>query len=46
MGSTYLEGVWVVVYYRQVFLPIGVAWLCEGVVQNSAYRMLTSITWM
>ena len=29
MGSTYLVGVWVIIYYRQVLLPIGIAWLCE-----------------
>ena len=28
-GSTYLVGVWVIIYYRQVLLPIGIAWLCE-----------------
>ena len=27
--STYLVGVWVIVYYMQVLLPIGIAWLCE-----------------
>ena len=27
MGSTYLVGVWIIIYYRQVFLLLGVAWL-------------------
>ena len=28
-GSSLFEGVWVIIYYRQVFLPLGVAWLYE-----------------
>ena len=28
-GPTYAVGVRVMVYYRQVFLPLGIAWLCE-----------------
>ena len=34
------------IYYRQVCLPIGFAWLCEMVVEDPAYRMLTSNTRM
>ena len=26
-GSNLFEGVWVIIYYRQVLLPIGIAWL-------------------
>ena len=29
MGPTYVVGIWVIIYYRQVLLPIGIAWLCE-----------------
>ena len=29
MGPTYVVGIWVIIYYRQVFLPLGFAWLCE-----------------
>ena len=29
MGPTYVVGGMVIIYYRQVFLPIGIAWLCE-----------------
>ena len=29
MGPTYVVGIWVVIYYGQVYLPIGFAWLCE-----------------
>ena len=36
----------VIIYYRQVYLPKGFAWLCEKVVGNPAYRMLMSITQM
>ena len=43
-GSNLFVGVRVIIYYRQLLLPIGIAWLCEILVQNPAYRMLTSIT--
>ena len=29
MVPTYVVGIWVIIYYRQVFLPLGFAWLCE-----------------
>ena len=29
MGPTYVVGGMVIIYYRKVFLPIGIAWLCE-----------------
>ena len=32
---TYVVGIWVIIYYRQVFLPLGFAWLCER-----CYRIL------
>ena len=29
MGPTYVVGDMVIIYYRQVFPPLGFAWLCE-----------------
>ena len=28
-APAYAVGVWVIIYYRQVLLPLGIAWLCE-----------------
>ena len=39
---TYAVGELVIIYYRQVFLPIGIALAMWDVVQNPAYRMLMS----